>query len=40
MNKNLIIAIPKGRILSELGALFAKVGFVPEADFYNDNSRK
>jgi ATP phosphoribosyltransferase len=40
MNKDLIIAIPKGRILKELEGLFAKIGFVPEADFYNDNSRK
>ncbi len=40
MDKNLIIAIPKGRILGELGALFAKIGFIPEADFYDETSRK
>jgi len=40
MNKDLIIAIPKGRILKELEGLFSKCGFTPEADFYNDNSRK
>ncbi|MFT6077524.1 MAG: ATP phosphoribosyltransferase [Myxococcota bacterium] len=40
MSKNLIIAIPKGRILSELNVLFAKIGFVPESDFYDDKSRK
>ncbi len=40
MNKDLIIAIPKGRILKELEGLFSKIGFIPEADFYNDNSRK
>jgi ATP phosphoribosyltransferase len=40
MNNNLIIAIPKGRILKELDILFATIGFVPEDDFYNDNSRK
>jgi ATP phosphoribosyltransferase len=40
MSKDLIIAIPKGRILSELKALFLQIGFEPEADFYNENSRK
>ncbi|MFT5703980.1 MAG: ATP phosphoribosyltransferase, partial [Rickettsiales bacterium] len=40
MKKNLVIAIPKGRILSELNVLFAKIGFKPEADFYSDSSRK
>ncbi|MFT6106124.1 MAG: ATP phosphoribosyltransferase [Rickettsiales bacterium] len=40
MDKNLIIAIPKGRILNELNILFNKIGFVPEADFYDDKSRK
>ena len=40
MNNDLIIAIPKGRILSELGALFTQIGFFPEDDFYNESSRK
>ncbi|MCE3254737.1 MAG: phosphoribosyltransferase [Rickettsiaceae bacterium] len=40
MNNNLIIAIPKGRILTELGGLFSKIGFVPEDEFYDDKSRK
>lgn len=40
MKKDLIIAIPKGRILTELKTLFSSVGFEPEADFYNENSRK
>ncbi|MFT6332551.1 MAG: ATP phosphoribosyltransferase [Lentimonas sp.] len=40
MNKDLIIAIPKGRILKELGGLFKKIGFKPEDDFYSDSSRK
>lgn len=40
MSKDLIIAIPKGRILVELKTWFDKVGFIPEADFYNDSSRK
>ncbi|MDA0901797.1 MAG: ATP phosphoribosyltransferase [Proteobacteria bacterium] len=38
--KELIIAIPKGRILDELHSLFEKIGLVPEEDFYNDSSRK
>jgi ATP phosphoribosyltransferase len=38
--KDLIIAIPKGRILTELKGLFDQIGFKPEADFYNENSRK
>ncbi len=40
MTKELIIAIPKGRILKELTPLFNKINFKPEDDFYNDNSRK
>ena len=40
MNDGLIIAIPKGRILKELKDLFSKINFVPEADFYNESSRK
>jgi ATP phosphoribosyltransferase len=41
LQKNeLIIAIPKGRILEELKILFKKINFIPEADFYDENSRK
>ena len=40
LEKELIIALPKGRILSELKSLFTKIGFVPETDFYNEESRK
>lgn len=40
LEKELIIALPKGRILLELKSLFTKIGFIPEADFYNDESRK
>lgn len=36
----LILAVPKGRILEELGPLLAACDIVPEDDFYNDNSRK
>lgn len=36
----LIFAIPKGRILDELQPMFATVGIAPEADFFDDGSRK
>lgn len=35
----IIIAVPKGRILKELLPIFKKCGIVPEADFFDDNSR-
>ncbi|HRQ61707.1 MAG TPA: ATP phosphoribosyltransferase [Alphaproteobacteria bacterium] len=35
----LILALPKGRILSELSPLLEAAGIVPEADFKNDDSR-
>jgi len=38
--KKLLLAVPKGRILDELNPLFAKIGIVPEKDFFNDSSRK
>jgi ATP phosphoribosyltransferase len=34
------MAVPKGRILSELMPLMARAGIVPEADFADDDSRK
>ena len=40
MTKELIIAIPKGRILKELEPLFKKINFEAESDFYNSDSRK
>ena len=40
MNNNLIIAIPKGRILEELQNIFSQIGFIPEADFFDGYSRK
>jgi ATP phosphoribosyltransferase len=40
MTKDLIIAIPKGRILEELNPLFDKINFRAEDDFYDDSSRK
>lgn len=40
MKKELIIAIPKGRILKELKPLFDKINFRAEEEFYNENTRK
>ncbi|MGB1361196.1 MAG: ATP phosphoribosyltransferase [Alphaproteobacteria bacterium] len=38
-NKELVIAVPKGRILKELDPFFKKIGLIPEDDFYNKESR-
>lgn len=35
-----ILALPKGRILKELGPLLKSAGIVPEADFFDEDSRK
>lgn len=34
-----ILAVPKGRILSELKPLMKKAGLTPEADFFDEDSR-
>ena len=39
MAEPIIIAVPKGRILSEALPLLARVGIVPEAAFSDENSR-
>jgi ATP phosphoribosyltransferase len=36
----LVLALPKGRILKELGPLLARAGVVPAADFHDDGSRR
>lgn len=36
----LVLALPKGRILSELGPLLAHAGIVPAADFRDEDSRR
>lgn len=36
----LILALPKGRILKELGPLMARAGLHPAADFGDENSRR
>ena len=38
--QNLILALPKGRILSECGPLLARAGIVPAADCMNEDSRR
>jgi ATP phosphoribosyltransferase len=39
MAEPIIIAVPKGRILSEVMPLFARAGIVPEAAFADEDSR-
>ena len=36
---DIILALPKGRIAKELKAVLDKCGIIPEADFYNADSR-
>ncbi len=36
----LVLALPKGRILAEVGPLLARAGIVPEPEFADDGSRK
>ena len=36
----LILALPKGRILAECGALLARAGIVPAADYADESSRR
>ena len=38
--KKIILAVPKGRILQDLMPLFSRISLIPEADFFDDNSRK
>lgn len=38
--KKITLAVPKGRILEELSPLFSRIGIIPEADFFDENSRK
>ena len=40
MNQTLTIALPKGRIYKELEPIMAVADIIPEADFFDDNSRK
>ena len=36
----IIIAIPRGRIIKELKAILMKTSFAPEAEMFDDKSRK
>ena len=36
----IIIAIPRGRIIRELKAILMKTTFAPEAEMFDDKSRK
>ena len=36
--KPLVLAIPKGRILSDVGPLMARAGIEPEEEFFDDSS--
>lgn len=36
----LVLALPKGRILSELGPVLARAGIAPEADYADEDSRR
>jgi len=37
--EKLILAVPKGRILTELGPILQSCGIIPEVEFSNENSR-
>ena len=39
-NKDIIIALPKGRILKQVLPIFDKVGIIPEKSFFNEKDRK
>ena len=40
LNNKLLLAIPKGRILNDLGNIFQKANFIIEDSFYQEDSRK
>ena len=39
-DKDIIIALPKGRILKQVLPIFNKIGIVPEKSFFNEKDRK
>ena len=39
-DKDIIIALPKGRILKQVLPIFDKVGIIPEKTFFNEKDRK
>ncbi len=38
--EKLVLALPRGRIIADLGDILQQVGIFPEADFFNPKSRK
>lgn len=40
MTEPITLAVPKGRILKELKPLLKRAGIIPEADFFDEDSRK
>ena len=36
----IIIAVPRGRIISEIKKILAKTSFAPEKEMFDDKSRK
>jgi ATP phosphoribosyltransferase len=40
MSQPITLAVPKGRILKELQPMLSRAGIEPEADFYDEESRK
>jgi ATP phosphoribosyltransferase len=39
-DQKLVLALPKGRILSECGSLLARAGIVPAADYIDEDTRR
>ena len=39
-DKDIIIALPKGRILKQVLPIFNKIGIIPEKSFFNEKDRK
>ena len=39
-DKDIIIALPKGRILKQVLPIFDKIGIIPEKSFFNEKDRK
>ena len=39
-NEDIIIALPKGRILKQVLPILNKIGIIPEKSFFNEKDRK
>ena len=40
IDKDIIIALPKGRILKQVSPILDKIGIIPEESFFNEKDRK